>query len=242
MKKVTIGAIALTAGLLLTGCGDDRENVAKDYVMALSDADIKEAKSLSDGKTLDRLDFYEEQCSEKEIDSTIKSYYRSYKSEEFRSAEKGLSKDKKSEIDKIVKEAEEKIEAIKKAKYKEEEEEAKLYELIKEANEVLFDKLGIKVAPYMMDIMAWDRAGKTTRDSIKKVRETYSEEITRICYASQAFGNIVETINTLEMKEISPDKAEVRLELIDQDEASHKITINVEKIKGDWKVIDSKRD
>lgn len=64
------------------------------------------------------------------------------------------------------------------------------------------------------------RAGRTTPECVAKYTE---------------FGNI-DDINVIETRGKSPDKVSARLELINEEGKSNKVTINVEKIKGEWKV------
>ena len=42
----------------------------------------------------------------------------------------------------------------------------------------------------------------------------------------------------IEVKELSPDRKEVRLEIIKENESSKKVSIGVEMIKKEWKVAD----
>ncbi len=237
MKKTMIGAIALIAGLLLTGCGDDRENVAKDYIMALSNGDIKKARSLTQGEKIKYyLDQYEASCSEEKIEDVFNSYIDEYvKSTEPKDEETKLK------FEKILEEEDKQIEQIK-AEYKEEEARTKLYELSKNVYSPKYlDALGIKEEPlYITETFAWGAAGLKGSELFKKVFEKYSEDINRLCYVKGTFlKSSVKIINLLEVKDISADTAEVRLELIKEDDSSDKISVNLEKIKGEWKVINT---
>ena len=62
------------------------------------------------------------------------------------------------------------------------------------------------------------------------------KKITPQCIAKYTKFGLINEINTIEMKQDSPDSADVRLELITKDGKSKKVSIDVEKIKDEWKV------
>ena len=62
------------------------------------------------------------------------------------------------------------------------------------------------------------------------------ESINQKCVAKYTDFGFIERINIIETIKDSPDKASVRLELITKDGKSKKVSVNVEKIKDEWKV------
>ena len=74
------------------------------------------------------------------------------------------------------------------------------------------------------------------QDIVEKVLLERKAGVTEQCVAKYTkFGNIDE-INVIETIQRSPDIADVRLELISKDEKSKKVSVDMEKIKNEWKV------
>lgn len=64
------------------------------------------------------------------------------------------------------------------------------------------------------------------------------EKITLQCIDKYTEFGLVDDINVIETKQDSPDSANVRLELIRDDGKSKKVSVEVEKIKDEWKISD----
>ncbi len=62
------------------------------------------------------------------------------------------------------------------------------------------------------------------------------EGINQKCVAKYTDFGFVTSINVIETIKNSPDTAKVRLELIDKNSKSKKVSVNIEKIKDEWKV------
>jgi len=60
--------------------------------------------------------------------------------------------------------------------------------------------------------------------------------VTPECVARYTEFGYIDEINIIESKQNSPDRADVRLELISEDGKSKKVSVDVEKIKDEWKV------
>ena len=84
---------------------------------------------------------------------------------------------------------------------------------------------------------------KLTYDSISKVGgititilDSKNIPVTKECISEYTVFGMIDDINTLEIIKNSPDSSTVRLEVINKDENSKKITMRMEKIREEWKV------
>jgi len=71
---------------------------------------------------------------------------------------------------------------------------------------------------------------------VEEVLKENLPDITLQCIAEHTDFHNIDDINVIELRQKSPDKAKVRLEIIYENTKSKKVSIKVEKIKDQWKV------
>lgn len=115
----------------------------------------------------------------------------------------------------------------------------------------IFDTLKIKVdhpdevKDILTKFLMTESMGRRNRFTSKRdvilqiVRNGNFENIKNVtpeCVAKYTQYDFIDSINFIEVKNESADEAVVRLELIDNKNKSSKVSVNVEKIKDEWKV------
>jgi outer membrane murein-binding lipoprotein Lpp len=80
------------------------------------------------------------------------------------------------------------------------------------------------------------RTQNILRNIVTTYVESNPEKMTVECVAKYTDFGFIDNINIIETITKSPDRVDVRLELIDKDDKSKKVSVYVEKIKNEWKV------
>jgi len=263
-KRLIISAAVLLSGMLLTGCGSDTpEDVAKIFASSLSSANIKEAKEVSTENTQKKIDRLIKLCNEpyyhKLIDEVAKVYntMNSKKNSEFNIGKRMNDPDIKKDMEEMMKSLIEKYGDVKKLPHKKQIELRKemmdkfTAKHIKPMISDIIDTLKIKVEhpnkvkDILTKFIMTESMGRRDRFTSKRdviiqiVRDGNFEDmknVTSECVAKYTQYNFINSINFIEVKNESADKAIVRLELIDNKDKSSKVSVNIEKIKDGWKV------
>jgi len=257
--------LALGLGLSGCG-SDTPEEVAEIFASSLSIADINEVESVSSQdvkKSIKRLSVY---CNEPEAkklaDETIKvlnTIEKESKNEKYQEELKKVLDQNEQDMKKLTKEIEEdyisRFGSLKNLPKESKDEEMnkameKFVEITNPMIEEWFKILDIKtenpdeVKKIIAEFMI--KGGKGTRvnygnlDVLKNIVSQHLSKreaaITPECVAKYTEFGFIDEINIIETKEKSPDNTDVRLELISEDGNSKKVSIDVEKIKGEWKV------
>ena len=248
MKKIIIGTMLLTAGLLLTGCGSEpTEEVAKEFATAISNGNIEKTKSLAYNGAIQKIDGLQLKCNEDKVQE-VESKIKEAKEKLRETLPKTIEDDFSNIVEQLnqdpnFKPVTEAFGAEKRLVLAE-----KVYPSVLEKVQALLSKNGSKienqklVEMYLSWSLIMDEAPIYMRKNreanlLRKVIQQSNMPISKECIDQYTDYGFIKDINTLEIKEISPDKAEVRLELINKNDASQKITVNLEKIKDEWKVV-----
>lgn len=245
---------------------DTPEEVAKEYVSSLSSADIDDVKELVTDdvqKTLGRLKVI---CSQSDVNALYKETVTVLGDLEQKSKDSQYDKKLKeihAALETKMEQLQKDIEKETLKKYgspkdipQEQREKlmnealAQFMTLIEPAVEEILDTLEIntehpsEVQKTVTQLMLKGNGDmKLTRSNSYLLEEIVQDVvsqreggITPVCVAKYTeFGNI-DDINVIETQENSPDQVGVRLELINEEGKSNKVTIDVEKIKDEWKV------
>lgn len=262
--RLVIGATALLSGILLTGCGADTpEDVAKTFANALSSADIDEAKVVSTENTQKKIDRLAGVCNESyysELTNEVAKAYNIVNSKESSGLDIGKKMndpDIKKEMEEMKKSLTEQYGDVKKLpKEKQKELAVEMMEkftakYIKPMIGDIVDTLKIEldhpdeVKDILTKFIMTESMGRRNRFTSKRdvilqiVRDGNFENIKNVtpeCVAKYTQYDFIDSINFIEVKNESADEAVVRLELIDNKDKSSKVSVNVEKIKDEWKV------
>lgn len=262
--RLVIGATALLSGILLTGCGADTpEDVAKTFANALSSADIDEAKVVSTENTQKKIDRLAGVCNESyysELTNEVAKAYNIVNSKESSGLDIGKKMndpDIKKEMEEMKKSLTEQYGDVKKLpKEKQKELAVEMMEkftakYIKPMIGDIVDTLKIEldhpdeVKDILTKFIMTESMGRRNRFTSKRdvilqiVRDGNFENIKNVtpeCVAKYTQYDFIDSINFIEVKNESADEVVVRLELIDNKDKSSKVSVNVEKIKDEWKV------
>lgn len=265
MKKILImtTAVALSA-TLLTGCGNDNpEEVAKNFAYLISEGKIEKAKNLSHDmdytfeKIKNNCNYTEAQKLKNETNQFLTSLQELDKAKD---ADKEKIAAIINDFDEEIKELKKEDKAQSKAfrekygslrKVPKEEVDAyvkvhkmKMFNLCKATMVAQLNVIDKKYNEKVVDVFAQSKANKELKiksyspfeDAIEEVLARNPVAVTKECVSDSTEYGYIEDINYIETKELSPDKSNVRLELIDKNDKSRKVTIQVEKVQGDWKV------
>lgn len=256
MKKTILGVTAITIAMLITGCGNNTDEVAKDFVLSLSNGDRESAKELASEKIMQKIDNIQAQCnmveSEKLAKQTREWLDAVRKVQDNKDAQAKL-KVIEEEYQKEKKELGKKMEAEIKSRYPDVTQMSAKIE--KEVTAIAFKKLypvalemiegkmsvgGVKAEnqEQMERVLAWRMMGMSIEQAARKVMEEDPVDFSPKCVDSASEFGFIDDINVLEVKELSADEEVVRLELVNEEGDSNKIDMHVEKIKGDWLVSD----
>jgi len=85
-------------------------------------------------------------------------------------------------------------------------------------------------------------SGTELRTLVSKVLASKSLDVTSVCIDKYTEFGKVDEVNTIEVKETSPDKKVVRLELLKENGKSKKVSIDIEKIQNKWMVSEMELD
>lgn len=261
MKKILSGTIILALALGLTGCGNNTDEVAKDFVLALSSADMEDAKELASEKVIERIDSIQKDCNtmeSRELAKQTRAWSDKVKvalndkdhKEEYRKKIKELEAEYLKEREEVGKEVKEII------KSKTSSSSQMTAELRAEIENITYQKLYPAILEMTEDRMALSGVKAENQDELEKVfawamlKETSFEQaaqelleknpvkFTPECVDKASDFGFIDDINVLEVKELSADEELVRLELVKKKGKSNKVDMHVEKIKGDWLVSD----
>ncbi len=244
------------------------EEVAETFASSLSSADIKEAKSVASEDVHRKLKRLNTICSQPAVKKLTDEAIIVLNDMEKKSKDKKYDarlKDVLSQLEKDMAEMQKEIEKDIIAKYgspkniPEELREKlmndafdKLADITKPVVEKEFEIFNIKtdhpnkikkiIAVFMYKGGRGTRVNRgnvhVLKDIVQDVVAQGSEKITPQCIAKYTEFGLIDKINVIETKQNSPDSARVRLELIEGNGKSKKVSIDVEKIKDEWKVSD----
>jgi len=264
MKTKYYGAILIALGLL-TGCGNNSaEETAIDFAEAISSANLDSAREVSTDSVHKKIKRLEKICLQKEVNelaniaipilNTLDQNVRSGKyddelnevKEEFKKDTDTLKQtfmhniqEKYGSMEQVPKDEREKITkeslvAFAKISMPLVEKEFELFK-IKTKRE---DEVKKIAAQFMLE--GRTRVTYNNRNHVKEiVREILLKQNikpSQQCIDAYSDYGIIDDINFIELKQKSPDKAIVRLELIREDKKSKKVSVDVEKIQEEWKV------
>jgi len=260
--RLVMGTVIMSTSMMLSGCGSDKpEDVAETFANALSSADIEEAKEVSTEDTQKKIDRLVRACNgtyyNELVDEVVKAYtaMNSDKSSKLKNI---MNKpDMTKNMEEMGKKFTEKYgDSTKLPREKQIEIAKKMMEefsnkYIKPMISDVVDTLKIKLAhpDEVKDVMAKfimnEGMGKrnrytSERDAIFKIIKDGNFEnpdnVTPKCVAKYTEYDFIDSINVIEVETESADRASVRLELIDKNDKSTKVSVPVEKIKDEWKV------
>jgi hypothetical protein len=262
--RLVISATALLSGILLTGCGSDSpEDVAKTFANTLSNVDIDGAKEVSTENTQKKIDRLVGACNESyysELTDEVSKAYNIVNSKESSGLDirkKMNDPDIKKEMEEMEKSLTEQYGDVKKLpKEKQKELAVEMIEkftakYIKPMIGDIIDTLKIEldhpdeVKDILTKFIMSESMGRRNRFMSKRdiilqiVRDGNFENIKNVtseCVAKYTQYDFIDSINFIEVKNESADEAVVRLELIDNKDKSSKVSVNVEKVKDEWKV------
>jgi len=264
--RLVMGTVIITTSMMLSGCGSDKpEDVAEKFVSALSSADIDEAKEVSSEETQKKIDRLVGACNglyyKQLADEVAKAYniMNNDKSSGLDIGKKMNDPDIKKDMEEMMESLTEKYGDLKKLpreKQKELQEEMMEKFTTKHIEPMIgdiFDTLKIEVdhPDEVKDILTKfimaESMGKRNRYTSKRnaindiIRDGNFENLDNVtpeCVAENTQYDFVDSINFIEVDGKSADSARVRLELIDKNDKSTKVSVSVEKIKDEWKVSD----
>ena len=262
MKKIVLGSL-VTINLLLTGCGSSSpKKVAIDFATALSDADIASIKKMASNNMMKEIDKLSEQCNTPYIDKLMKESARVYnlmnqtrKDKEYKEKITKIDKEFQTSSLKLKKEIQEKL--IKKYGTLNKVPQDVLIEKFLPLLEDYFGKtieiMDIKMkepkkikailSKFMTNnMMETDKLNKLMFQSFvleKVVREyvkKHPQKITSECVEKYTDFGSIDSVNFIEESQKSPDKIDIRLEVVYENDKSKKVLIGMEQIQGEWKV------
>ena len=263
-RKLVVFGVALTTSLFLSGCGTNSpEDVAKTFANALSKADMDGVKKVTSDNTQKTIDKLIAICNESyyiELTNEVAKVYNIMNQK----AEGKLNIRKKMNDPSIKKEIKERMEALTKQygdvkKLPREKQKKLQLEMMEQFTDKYIKpmiieqldtlKIELKHPTEVKDILTrfiiTESMGRrarfmSKRDVIQKIVKDGSfqrnENVTPECVAQYTQYDFIDSINAIETKNVSPDQVDVRLELIDQNDKSTKVIIDIEKIKDEWKV------
>ena len=264
-KNSLVVAFSITLGsLFLTGCNSNSpEGVAKSFVESFSKGDIEDAKKVSAEKVQKNLNYVADDCltqevsdaldkisqkdftkklskdENKKISEAVKELKKELNKKDFQS----LSPEKKREF------LENKISEISK-KYL----VPKINDTIEQENLKLQDQdaVALALSNLVIEMEFFPELRRSSSMFGFPTRLSGEEMLNNIIHFGKLadYGNVspkciskkydyivANDMNVIENEKSAPDKARVRLEIINKDGKSQKVTIRIEKIKGDWKVV-----
>lgn len=259
MKKFYLGLIALLIVLGISGCsGNSPSDVAVEFVEEMSNLNISEAKELSSSDN--HIKSLEKVCAKEKAKLLAKEAYNfCYANRSAREFKKYigdiLENSMKKEMENAIGYSQEEIEnmseteknALKtemKPKIEAFQNKKKILEMAKKAIDTLniegknsenIKRLLVKMIPSRNGISPQT----LSRYGVKFATEVLVEEgnnIDGMCLSKYTSFSEVDDINIIESKNHSADEVTVRLEIINEDEKSEKVSIELEKIQDEWKV------
>lgn len=260
MNKFVKWITLFLVSVVLLGCGEDTpEDIAVSYVKSLSSADIDNAKEFATEKVHKRIDALEGLCNKEYYKELSDEVFRIEDKIRFNKEYKKMFEKKAEKAVEIIKSLMHKYGDIKDIKElpsdKQEEFLTELIDKLSELTEPIVShvvnnlKIDIKHEDIVKKLLSRYIAKKafmkrsmfqSKRDYLIGIIEdaNYADpkNMSEGCVAKYTEYGFIESVNFLEVKNESPDEARVRLELIDTKGKSNKVSIDVEKIKGEWKV------
>lgn len=260
-KLGLVATVALSGMFMLNGCGGGYPvDVSKEFVNAVSEADFEEARELFGERVQKLLSVVEVKCARDKYREAkadfreVMKKMRSLKSDKEYSEK--AQKMMKEQAD-AAKELTQKMRTYQEENYgKRPSREEKLMvaehfsEDIRDTQAPLIsgtiDMIDIKLKTdkdLVVEVFTnlapngYLISSKLDQALIKKIGEKY-DTLTPACIDKRTVYGYIEDINHLETNSEAADKAEVRLELINKDDKSEKVSLSVEKIKGEWKVVE----
>jgi len=268
MKNTIQYVSILFMSIFLLGCGEDKpEDVATSLVKSLSKAQLSEAKKLVSDVTLKEIVKLSNLCNKIYYEELIESVLKI--SRKMNNERLGNTKFNfktfmdETKIDELRKELEEKygnpedrkkLPLEKQKKFLDEMTDKFSNRFIKPMVEKFIDVFNVDVKHlgevkeifskyFSIEITQGKNMFISKHDRVLNIIEKgnyqKSENINPECIAKYTDYGFVESVNMLEVTNSSPDEAIVRLELIDKNEKSKKVSVTIEKIKGEWKVSES---
>jgi len=262
MKRLFLGSF-ISISILLSGCGSNTpKDVAIDFATTLSDADIESINEIASTDMMKEINKLKEQCNTPYIDKLREESARVFNiinhekmnkkyqvemekiNEEFRKNSLESKKEMQEELIKkygalnkvpkevliekslpLVKDYIKKMIGIMDIKMEEPKKVREILSRFMTQNMMKSDKLSRLM---FQDILF----ESIVREYVKK----HPKKITSKCVEKYTDFGSIDSVNFIEEKQKSPDKVDVRLEIIHQDGKSKKVLIGVEQIKEEWKV------
>lgn len=262
-KSLVIGTSAILMAMNLTGCGSSEpKEVAEEFSYAMSKADLETANELATKKMQEEISWVHSKCNEDNAEKYGSEAYRITEKMEKLSRDDKEMKEAMEAIEKASKDYFKEIEKTIVEKYGKEDDwdrdtKRKVQE---EAKELVKKELVDKLRPYVeeaYDIGKFETpkdldadivkelvvgmqlggmTGERVRETLKRVINEKFAEITPECVDKNTlFGNI-DDINYIETTGEKADQKEVRLEIVTKKDESKKVTVKLEKLKGEWKI------
>ena len=263
-KTILMASLIAFSALTLTGCGESKpEDIAIEFVESFTAGDIKEAKSLSSNdlkrdfkrvqRSCNEIKFKELKSSGETLANKMKKVMKDPKIAKSIKKEglvfKEIMRERDNHDSLMSKKWIKEYGSVKEIPQKLVDEHVKNYNEItlKASNDFLksqLDMAGIDYDKVSYDIVLQlliDQANEIRsynpiRTAINGYLDKHPSKITPDCVNDASKFGYIEEINFIEVNKEAADRVEVRLELIDKDGKSNKTTIDVEKIKGEWKV------
>lgn len=248
-KSVMSTAAAVVLGLLMSGCGGNTpDGTVVDYVNALSKGDLETAKKFASGSKLENLTDITRECSKtgaETLKAEMNEIYQTVINNHNPETEQTLKQNFNElvELGKTLSGG-----GVLFGKIDETEKKKKIDELVNKlqpaANQI-FTQNAIKSENedamkklVVMALSLGDYRWMLDDDIIPDIAlELGIAKVTPECVIEKSGIGTVDELNVIETKQgDSADKAEVRLEIIDENGGSNKKEFTVEKIKDEWKV------
>lgn len=266
-KSLIVTFLITLASLFLAGCNSNSpEGVAKSFVESFSKGDIEDAKKVSSENVQQNLDSIAEDCLVEDVINTLDKLDKVAKKDISESLDSGDNKKILKEVKELKKELNKKDFQSLSAEKKREVLESKISELSKKyivpKIDNILDKADVKsqhpdavklaLSNLIVEMSFFPELKRSSsmfgfptrlsrEDMLKNITHFGKladyENVSPKCILKTSNYIVANDINVIENEKSSPDKARVRLEIINKDGKSKKVTIRVEKIKGDWKVM-----
>ena len=262
MKRLFLGSF-LYISILLSGCGSNTpKDVAIDFTTTLSDADIESIKEIASTDMMKEIDKLKEQCNTPYIDKLREESARVFNLINHAKVDKKYQEKMKKINEEFQKNSLESKKAMQEELIKKygalnrvpqdvliekslpllENYVEKMIELIDikmEEPKKIREILSRFVTQNMMQSNKLSRRmfqDILFENIVREYVKQHPQKITPKCVEKYTDFGAIDSVNFIEEKQKSPDKVDVRLEIIYQDGKSKKVLIGTEQIKEEWKV------
>lgn len=259
MNHVVATSVALASVVFLAACtGNSPEDIAKDYALKFSKADMVEVEKLVTDDVKKTLKSLERICTKSEADVLLKEtliVLDKFKEEGHNEKLKEMVETNVQNFENDPKLLELQKRTISKDASQEELEKLKneyfelllhdalkissgIFEILKIQTENPSDVKKV-IANFMLQNGNIERPKKNYNLLKNITQDVVAERKNRVtlrCVSDYTEFGEIDKIEIIEEKKISPDQVDVRLELINDQHKSNKSTISMEKIQNEWKI------